>query len=101
MYYTAKRELPASLSELAPYSPSGTILTFVCQESGKSYIYVPQGLTVPGQDRILIMYDAAPAHHGHRFGIVAMPQRLGRPLTTQVIRLDEPVLQAYLKSAPK
>ena len=92
--------LPEKIADLQKFAEPGTTLQFTCPASGKPYVYVPAGLTLPGKSQRLVLYDAVPAHEGRRWGVLLGPAADNQPLITWIAPLDEPTLSAYLKSAP-
>jgi hypothetical protein len=101
IYYHDYQGFPAKLEDILPIAKKWHLhFTFICPESHQPYTYVPAGLSVPLQTRRLVLYDAIPAHKGWRWGIVMSPPPQGMVVVTpEVIRLSDPVLQLYLKSA--
>jgi hypothetical protein len=99
-FVAVKKKLPDSLEELRPFADVDAPLEFTCPASGKPYVYMPDGLGVPGQERRLILYDAIPAHNGWSWGVVMMPPSNPQPLTVSVVRLSPEVLKAYLSAGP-
>lgn len=100
LYYNMKQKLPASLEELRPYA-AGVKLQFTCPTSKHPYIYIPEGLSAPGTSMILVLYDATAIHKTAdgdltRWGIVFIPSVGNQPVITQIIRLSDEVLNAYL-----
>jgi hypothetical protein len=98
-YLHAHDRLPEKIEDLQQFAEPGTQLQFTCPASGKAYVYVPAGLTVPGKDQRLVLYDAAPAHEGQRWSVMLAPPQDGRALITWIAPLDQPTLDSYLRSA--
>jgi hypothetical protein len=98
MYVTVHKEMPPALEDLRTLM--GPDLKLICPTTGQPYVYVRAGLAVPGQERQLVAYEASPGPQGWRWGIVASPPDGSHPLTMLVVRLNQPVLDAYLQSAP-
>lgn len=95
MYYALKKEMPATLEELAPLADGE--FTPACPASGRPYVYVPQGLqSASAGERSLILYDAAPAHRGLRWGIFVAPPREGQPPATWVILMSDEVFRGFV-----
>jgi hypothetical protein len=99
-YIHAYDRLPEKIADLQKFAEPGTTLQFTCPASGQPYVYVPAGLTLPGKSQRLVLYDAVPAHEGHRWGVLLGPAANNQPLITWIAPLDEPTLSAYLKSTP-
>lgn len=101
-YVIQHKEMPHTLEDLrilggiAAADPK----FFTCPTTGQPYIYVRAGLSVPGQERLLVVYDSVADPAGLRWGIVAAPADGNRPLTMLVVRLNQRVLDTYLLSAP-
>jgi hypothetical protein len=99
-YYMLNHHLPAVLQELRGFGDAGTDLNFTCPVSGKPYVYVPKGLSIPNVERLLVLYDAEPVHDGKSWGIVVAPQVGTKPMMAWVIQLNARLLQAYINGAP-
>lgn len=99
LYYVKHKELPGVLEDLRPLV--GPEMAFANPVTGQPYVYVRSGLAVPGQERMLLLYDAAAGADGWRWGIVASLPDGNRPLTMMVVRLSEKVLNAYLLAVPE
>jgi hypothetical protein len=72
LYHVLHQRLPDNLEDLRSVADITVDLNFTCPESGKPYIYNPVGLAGPGSIGLrLILYDATPAHNGHRWAVMA------------------------------
>jgi hypothetical protein len=89
LYFVANKHLPEKLEDLAPLADPGTDFQTTCPVSGRPYVYVPGGLPGSGSGRVLIVYDAVPAHNGIRWGIAASPPQGDQPLATWVMPFSE------------
>ena len=97
MYYALHRRLPDQLDQITPLADIDTPLNFKCPVSHLEYLYSPTGLIAPGKSKRIIVYDAAPAHHGNRWCIVmAMQSREGAAQSMDVISVPEAVFRTYL-----
>ena len=97
MYINLHKRMPESLEQLRPLADAGEDFHLVCPVSGKPYVYVPAGLGVVDQDRVLVIFDSEPAHNGWTWDIVLDPAVGNQPLTLTVVRHSQPVLKAYLE----
>lgn len=88
-YYVDNRHLPATMEELQALAVSQAEPAdlFVCPVSHVRYIYNPTGVPMStlNPPARLIMYDAEPVHHGHRWGITVSPPMSGHPLICRVV----------------
>ncbi len=98
IYFAHNRYLPASLAELHPRTPDGADIPLTSPASGRPFVYVPSGLPVAGTNRVLLIYDPVAGQDGLHWALVAIPPEGHQPLTVEVVRLTEPVLQAYLQA---
>ena len=89
LYFVANKRLPERLEDLAPFAEAGSDLQTTCPTSGRPYVYVPGGLPRSGSGRVLLVYDAAPAHAGVRWVIVASPPQGDQPLSMWVMPFTE------------
>ena len=96
LFYAINRRLPEKLDELKAMADVDARVEFTCPVSGQPYQYAPQGLRSPGMTRLLVAYDATPAHDGKRWCILMAEPKPGQPLATWVEQLAEPVFRAYL-----
>ena len=72
LYHVLHQRLPDNLEDLRSVADITVDLNFTCPASGKPYIYNPTGLAAPGGGGLrLILYDATPAHNGHRWAVMA------------------------------
>jgi len=90
--YAATGRLPPSLEDLRTARGTAQNPPLVCPVSGKPYLYRPEGLLLPGQPGRLVLYDAAGAHAGMRWGIVIAAGEPGASLTASVIPVDEALM---------
>jgi hypothetical protein len=88
-YFLLNKHLPERLEDLAPLADPGTDFQITCPASGKPYVYVPAGLPGSGSGRVLLVYDAVPAHSGIRWVIAASPPQGDQPLSTWVMPFSE------------
>ena len=88
-YYGLHKRLPETIDDLPTEADQSEAPPMVCPVSGEPYIYDPEGLEIPGQPGRLVLYDAAAAHSGMRWGIVIIEPKGRGPLTCQVVRLPE------------
>jgi hypothetical protein len=96
MYVLGHGQLPPTLSALeADGEVSSELLN--CPLSRRPYAYNLEGLHLPGRKDRLIMYDAAPVHDGHRWGIVMSDPKDAGPRTAEVIAVPENVLREILE----
>jgi len=100
MYYLLNKKLPERLDLLRPLADAGTELNFTCPASGKPYIYAPGDTAVPVSERRLVLYDATPAHHGLRWGIVAAPAQGDQPMSLWVEPISDAALREFLQGSP-
>jgi len=49
LVYSRRRTLPASLEQLPATSVTGQKISLMCPETGKPYVYVPQGIHPPAE----------------------------------------------------
>ena len=97
LYYVTNHRLPAKLEDLAPLADSDTDFQTTCPVSGQPYAYIPNGLAGVGTGRVLLVYDAVPAHAGVRWVIVASPPQGDQPLATWVMPFTE---ERFRRHAP-
>lgn len=93
-YHILYHHLPQRLEELVPLN-DGKPLSLTCSVSGKPYVYVSAGLLSPNDRRILMVYDAEPAHAGMRNGIVASPPDATHAASFFVIQLTSVSFSAF------
>ena len=99
MYYAVHKAMPAKLEDLQPLADSGSPLIFKCPKSGEAYIYSPIGLVRPGMTKIIVVYDATPAHNGYRWCLLVDESRPGS-IATEVTPIKEDLFQQYSPAAP-
>ncbi|KPJ56331.1 MAG: hypothetical protein AMS16_02580 [Planctomycetes bacterium DG_58] len=99
LYYSLNRRLPPSLEELRTVTRDEAELTYVCPQSGETYIYRAEGLALPDGAGSLVLYDAVPVHNGGRWGIVVNRNAPGTPLTAGVVWIDETVMRSIAGGA--
>ena len=100
MYYALHRRLPPTLEDLRAIADDGAALEFTCPTSRQPYVYEPGGLTYPGKEERLVLYDAEPTHDGTRWGVVAAPPKGERPAAAWAVRLPEQLFRAYTTPPP-
>ena len=88
LYFTARKQLPETLEDLAKASPT-PLPPLVCPKCGKPYIYNPEGIELPNGGRRAILYDPEPCHYGFRRAIVVEPIRPAKPLVADVRLVPE------------
>ena len=95
-YYRRRQKLPQTLQDLRPIAQAfGDEGNYTCPVSGQTYVYVPNGMVIQGDDRRLILYDAVPAHGGARWGLLFGDAYGNRPPAAWVIKIPESLLQRY------
>ena len=99
LYVRIHQGIPAQLSDLQTVPSLGQQLVLVAP-NGQPYIYVPNGLSIPNGNKLMIVYDPAEEADGRRWCILVSDLRPGGALTTEVMELPEPIFRAYLASAP-
>jgi hypothetical protein len=72
LYCERFRQLPPSLEDLQKTRDVESPLALVCPISHKPYQYEPRGLSRPGLDKRIIIYDPQPSHDGKRW-VIMMP----------------------------
>ena len=95
-YYVLNHHLPERLDELAPFAEPDTEFHTTCPVSGQPYVYAPAGRTRQGSARVLLVYDATPAHKGIRWGLLVSPAEGDQPMSTWVQPLDEKRFRQYV-----
>jgi hypothetical protein len=95
-YYAIHHQEPASLDQLAPLAGHPILVT--CPVSKLPYVYVPQGLSIPGEANQLILYDPEPSHAGHRWAIFTRPAQGAAPVGLWVSQISEASLRKYQAS---
>ena len=97
MYYAVNKHLPDRIDELATFADDTFPFKPECPESGRPYVYAPQGLqSSTSGERSLIIYDEVPAHGGLRWGVFVAPPQAGKPPATWVILMSEQVFRGYV-----
>ena len=91
LYYSINRTLPPALQDLVALSSDNLPLT--CPVSHQDYLYIKDGLSIPGSPRKIIVCDATPAHMGKRWCIMMAPPVPGAALELEPEELPESVFQ--------
>lgn len=89
MYQMEHGQLPAALSDLAGFPGFDQLGGLVCPVSGKPYVYNPNGIMLPEQNKHVIVYDPEPSHAGMRLAITIDDPRDDQPMLTRVLVLPE------------
>lgn len=97
LYYATNKRLPRSLDELAKAELRSSGPPLVCPESGKAYLYRPDGLAIPDHPGLLVLNDATAVHNGGRWGIFRSTSDSGTSLGFRVMWIDE----ATMGSVPR
>jgi threonine dehydrogenase-like Zn-dependent dehydrogenase len=82
-HYVTHHRLPERLEEL------GGGVELSCPVSRKAYIYDPAGLAAPGQEGVLVVYDAMGAHGSFRWAIRLAEPEGGGALVAKVVAVPE------------
>jgi hypothetical protein len=98
MYAAMRGQLPPSLDKLVPLN-DGKPLPGVCPLSKKEYVYVAQGMVASGDSRMIVLYDATPAHDGKRQAIVLMPEKDGQAPFLDIAMITDDVLKLFKPAA--
>jgi hypothetical protein len=98
LYYTINGRLPDRLEDVATVADDFDPRSLACPTSHQPYVYNPRGLTAPGSARLLVLYDATPAHGGVRWGLMIDPPQSKQTLLTRVEPLSEQQLLQYAAS---
>jgi hypothetical protein len=80
MYWQKNHHLPDKLDELKSLPGGNDVGDFTCPVSNLPYIYNRDGIPTPSGSGRIILYDAAPSHHGMRLGLVVVDLGPGRAL---------------------
>jgi hypothetical protein len=88
LYFGRYQQLPEHIDELAQV-PGVEVPELVCPVSKQKYIYNPNGPTGPNPGTRIILYDATPAHAGHRWGIEVREPAPGQAFVTKVVLVPE------------
>lgn len=99
MYYALNRRMPMELKEASLLSQSGDALKLTCPVSGRPYVYNPTGLQIPGTNKRVIVYDAAPVHDGHRNCLIMPMPRRNQGMSTDVKSVPEAVFETFIPIA--
>jgi hypothetical protein len=93
LYYSQHGDVPSELNDLLGVDRS---LELTSPYGQRNLVYIATGLSVVGQDRILMLYDPlpSPASNTH-WAIVITPKQPRQPLRTEVVRLAPSVLKVY------
>lgn len=93
LYYSQHGDVPPELNDLLGVDHT---LKLTSPYGQRNLVYLPTGLSVVGQDRILMLYDPlpSPASNTH-WAIVITPKQPRQPLRTEVVRLAPSVLKVY------
>src|SRR5439155_27091496 len=91
LYYAQHRDLPPSLEVLEKVPGAEDAGEMICPVSHEPYVYNPGGLPAPGQPpgARLVLYDAHPAHAGHRWAVAILPPDGVGPLVAKVLLIPE------------
>ncbi len=94
LYHSLSKRLPQTLEGLPAVTGPGEVPPLICPVSGQPYLYRPEGLQLPGGPGRLVLYDAAPAHSGMRWGILIAEPKGDGPLATRVLLLPDELVRA-------
>jgi len=98
-YYAIERHLPATLEEAKKVydglGDSPLPLELTCPVSHQPYVYVPQGLATPGNDKRIILHDAAPSHTGQRWCAFMALGGGGVAQSVEVLLVPEAIFKGY------
>jgi hypothetical protein len=84
LFYARYQQLPSKIDELSQV-PGVTVPELVCPQSSQPYVYNPHGPSGREPGTRLILYDATPAHAGHRWGIEVREPTPGQALVAKVV----------------
>ncbi len=88
LYHANHGELPETLEELRLMPGAlAPLESFDCPASHQAYQYDANG-EIKGE-RVLLLYDPAPAHEGKRLVVEMIDWKPGKPLVTKVDQLPE------------
>jgi hypothetical protein len=93
LYFSINRTLPPRLGDLVALSSGDLPLS--CPVSHQDYLYIKDGLPIPGSPRRVIVCDATPAHLGKRWCIVLAPPIPGGAMELETQELPESVFRDY------
>jgi hypothetical protein len=88
LYFGRYQQLPDQVDELAQV-PGVDVPELVCPVSGQKYIYNPHGPSGANPGTRIILYDATPAHAGHRWGIEIREPSPGQALVAKVVLVPD------------
>ena len=66
--------------------------------SGKPYVYDRAGLSAPGKDKRIILYDAEPSHNGTRYCLLMPTIHPGEAQSVEVMAVPESLFKLYKPS---
>jgi hypothetical protein len=92
LFYGRYQTLPDKIDELAQV-PGVEVPELVCPVSGQKYIYNVHGPSGTDAGTRIILYDATPAHAGHRWGIQIREPAPGQALVAKVVLVPETLSQ--------
>jgi hypothetical protein len=99
LYFRANQGMPPALEDLRTVAGFGSELNLI-SPSGQPYGYVPAGLTIPGNNKRLVVYDPAENPNGRRWCILVSALSPGAALTAEVLEIPEAMFREYLASNP-
>jgi len=88
LFYGRYQTLPEHIDELSQV-PGVEVPQLVCPVSNQKYIYNPSGPSGPNPGARIILYDATPAHAGHRWGIEIREPSPGQALVAKVVLVPD------------
>jgi len=88
LYFGRYQRLPEHADELSQV-PGVDVPPLVCPVSNEKYIYNPHGPSGTVSGTRIILYDATPAHAGHRWGIEVREPAPGQALVAKVVLLPD------------
>jgi len=99
LHYSLHQRLPDTLEALPPLDPANPTPT-VCPVSGEPYVYKPEGLRIPGQPGLLVLYDPQPSHAGMRWGVFVDKVSGGNRLTARVLLVADDAVRSAEPPSP-
>jgi hypothetical protein len=84
LFYARYQQLPTRIDELAQV-PGVSVPELVCPASNEKYVYNPNGPSGRDAGTRIILYDASPAHAGHRLGVEVRDPAPGQALVAKVV----------------
>jgi len=84
LFYARYQQLPTKIDELAQV-PGVSVPELACPASGAKYVYNLNGPSGRDAGTRIILYDATPAHAGHRWGIEVREPTPGQALVAKVV----------------